>query len=319
MPLRTSDISSFRSAIPPRTQSSPALLPKTTAPSLAWPAGVLLVALYSLLAFAPPIAYTFGIKIPCCARTRSLKLAEQRTTTLFSITDARDPTGKITVSLLARPASVPLSALSSLLEFPPSLAYAFSATILRRARASLPWAWKCPAITQLGRKDTSGLGLSQLDPDESPTDPPHLDIPGSVIKSTERKRIRVGALDGRCKNLKSKITFDLSGLKALPHGNNVASDKPPDIPVLYFEKNGMRLNNAGEHKSKIKCDSRSNRFLLAFLGHQLMQAVDLTLYFCVLRIDPLLNQWPTTHRKVKNVTFQGEMVQGSKHQKRIQL
>ena len=71
------------------------------------------------------------------------------------------------------------------------------------------------------------------------------------------------------------------GLKALSlsHGKDVAFDKPPDILVLYLEKNSIRLNDADEHKSKINCDSQSNHFLLAFSGHQLMQAVDLTLYF----------------------------------------
>ena len=69
------------------------------------------------------------------------------------------------------------------------------------------------------------------------------------------------------------------GLKALSHDNDVAFDKPPDIAVLYFEKNGIRLNNADEHKSRIDCDSQSNHFLFAFSGPKLMQAVDLTLYF----------------------------------------
>ena len=74
-----------RSPVPPR---------KATAPLLVWPAGVLLVALCSLLAFASPIAYAFGAKIPRRARTSSLKSAERRTMALFSTTDARDPTQK---------------------------------------------------------------------------------------------------------------------------------------------------------------------------------------------------------------------------------
>ena len=58
-------------------------------------------------------------------------------------------------------------------------------------------------------------------------------------------------------------------MKALPHGNDVAFDKPPDILVLYLEKNSIRLDDADEHKSKINCDSQSNHFLSAFSGHHL--------------------------------------------------
>ena len=70
------------------------------------------------------------------------------------------------------------------------------------------------------------------------------------------------------------------GLKALSlsHGKDVAFDKPPDIPVLYFKKNGIRFNDAKECKSKINCDSQLNHFFSALSSHQLMQAVDLTLY-----------------------------------------
>ena len=70
----------------------------------------------------------------CRTRKSLLKSAEQKTTALFSTTDACDPTRTVTVSLLARPASVPLATLSSLLACAPPVAHTCSATIPRRAQ-----------------------------------------------------------------------------------------------------------------------------------------------------------------------------------------
>ena len=92
------------------------------------------------------------------------------------------------VSLLARPAIVPLAALCSLSAFAPPIAYAFSATISRCARASSPGPWKCPAITQLGITDTSGLELSQLSPDASPSVPPPSNVHSSGINPNLSKQ-----------------------------------------------------------------------------------------------------------------------------------
>ena len=97
--------------------------------SLTWPAGVIVVALCSLLALALSIAYVSSATTLRCARTNSLKSIGQRST----VTDARDPPRKETASLLARPANVPLSALYSFRRSRfPSHAHLAKRLVLRR-------------------------------------------------------------------------------------------------------------------------------------------------------------------------------------------
>jgi hypothetical protein len=251
-------------------------------------------------------------------------LAEQKHTALFSVTDARDPPRKVTASLLARPASVPLVALSSLLAFAPLFAYALSATTPRRARASSSGPRKSPAITQLKSTNTSGLESSLHGPDASlPASPKRSKGNPSYITPTESKRICAGAIDRRCDELKSESTTDLFGLKALPPGNSAAFDKPPDIPVQHFEKNGKCSNDAYGHTSNFERDSQSNHFFSAVSDHQLtticiLQVVDLTLHLGRPRNQFSANFVANYTKKSEKCHVSRRMMQVIENQTRIQ-
>ena len=117
--------------------------PEGTVPSPALPAIVPLAAPCSLLALAPPIACAFSAATLRRARTSSHESSGRRST----VTDARDLPRKVTASLLARPAIVPLAAPCSLSTVVPFVACAFSATTPCRARASSRGRTERPATT----------------------------------------------------------------------------------------------------------------------------------------------------------------------------
>ena len=162
------------------------------------------------------------------------------------------------MSLLARLASAPLSALSSLSEFLPPLTYTLSARTPRRARASLPEPWKCPAITQLRSTDTSGLELSQLGPDASPITPPHSKTLSPSVRpkviSKGKPKVQVAAIHGQCNDLVSNEVMFGSTARALCNGS--ASVRPNNFPYQLFENNDCCLKEKNECGPNTESDPR---------------------------------------------------------------
>ena len=215
-----------------------------------------MVALCTLLALAPPIACPFSVTAARRARTSSLKPTGRRST----VTDACNPPRKVTASLLARPAIVPLAALYSLSAFAPPISHAFNATTPRRAHASLPGPWICPAITQLGSMDTSGLELSQLGPDASPPAPPPLNFHSSGINPKRLWKVitPVGMISvlGRRNELKSKGKLHSLDMAAPAPSSEAHFTVPPDFSFQFSEKNGCCLEGNNKSMSILKIGSR---------------------------------------------------------------
>ena len=143
--------------------------------------------------------------------------------------------------------------------FAQPIAYAFSATTPRYARASSPGPWICPAITQLGSTDTSGLELSQLGSDASPPAPLPLNFHfRHQSKAPLEKFTPVGMISvlGQRKQLKSKGILHSLDVTAPAPSSEAHFAVPPDFPFHFFKKKGCCLEGNNKNMSILKINSR---------------------------------------------------------------